>query len=141
MKAIFPSAIRQRLVLSITVLVASADLQADDWPQWRGPDRLNASRETGLLKQWPTDGPPLVWRATGIGLGIHSVSIANGRVFVVGNREGGEFVFALDARTGQKLWATRVDESIEEQPLMRWLTQRWTATGSTPSRPMANYCA
>src|SRR6185503_3899156 len=58
------------------------------------------------------------------GLGIHSVSVAGGRVFAVGNRDGGEFVFALDARAGQKLWATRVDNSIQENPLMRWLTQR-----------------
>src|SRR6185436_16539743 len=108
----------------IAVLLTGARLVADDWLQWRGPDRSNASRETGLLKQWPTNGPPLVWRVTGIGLGIHSVSVAGGRVFAVGNRDGGEFVFALDARAGQKLWATRVDNSIQENPLMRWLTQR-----------------
>jgi outer membrane protein assembly factor BamB len=109
---------------AIAVLLTGARLVADDWPQWRGPDRSNASRETGLLKQWPTNGPPLAWRVTGIGLGIHSVSVAGGRVFAVGNRDGGEFVFALDARTGQKLWATRVGNSIEENALMRWLTQR-----------------
>ena len=105
-------------------LIVSAGLHADDWSQWRGPDRSNASRETGLLKHWPTNGPPLVWRATGIGLGIHSVSVTGGRLFVVGNREGGEFVFALDAKTGEKLWATRLDNSVDENPLMRWLTQR-----------------
>jgi outer membrane protein assembly factor BamB len=113
-----------RHVLLATVLLASGLLHGDDWPQWRGQDRSNASLETGLLKQWLPDGPPLVWRATGIGLGIHSVSVSDGRVFTIGNREGGEFVFALDARTGQKLWATRVDNSVEENALMRWLTQR-----------------
>ena len=106
------------------MLLAGARLLAEDWLQWRGPDRSNASRETGLLKQWPTNGPPLSWRVTGIGLGIHSVSVAGGRVFAVGNRDGGEFVFALDARTGEKLWATRADNSIQESALMRWLTQR-----------------
>jgi outer membrane protein assembly factor BamB len=114
----------QRYACGLAVLLALTGIGAGDWPQWRGPDRLNASREAGLLKQWPADGPPLVWRATGIGLGIHSVSVAEGRVFTVGNRDGGEFVFALNAQTGAKLWATRVDNSIEENPLMRWLTQR-----------------
>ncbi len=108
----------------LAVLLTVTRLHAGDWPQWRGPDRSNASREIGLLKQWPAGGPRLVWRATGIGLGIQPVSVAGGRVFVVGNREGGEFVFALDARTGAKLWAARVADSTEEQPLMRWLTQR-----------------
>jgi outer membrane protein assembly factor BamB len=124
MKAKFESIIPQRLVCGSAVLVIITSLLAEDWPQWRGPDRSNASRETGLLKQWPTNGPPLVWRATGIGLGIHSVSVVGGRVFTVGNREGGEFVFALDERTGERLWAARVGNSIEEQALMRWLTQR-----------------
>src|SRR6202035_3111080 len=31
---------------------------AYDWPQWQGPDRTAVSRETGLLKQWPQEGPP-----------------------------------------------------------------------------------
>ncbi len=113
-----------RFWIALAWVAVGFGLVAEDWPQWRGPDRLNASRETGLLSPWPTNGPPLIWRATGIGLGIHSVSVAAGRVFTIGNREGGEFVFALDARTGKKLWATRVDHSIEEQALMRWLTQR-----------------
>ena len=39
------------------------------WPQWRGPNRDGVSKETGLLKQWPADGPPLVWKATGAGRG------------------------------------------------------------------------
>ena len=46
------------------------------WPQWRCPSRDNVSTETGLLKKWPGDGPPLVWRAEGIGEGIAYVSIA-----------------------------------------------------------------
>jgi outer membrane protein assembly factor BamB len=37
------------------------------WPQWRGPDRSNISQEKGLLQQWPTDGPPLLWKAIGLG--------------------------------------------------------------------------
>ena len=102
----------------------SALAQTGEWPQWRGADRSNASQETNLLKEWPAEGPPLLWRVTGLGDGIHSVSVAGGRVFTVGNREGGEFVFALDAKTGEKLWATRMGDVVAENPLMRWLTQR-----------------
>src|SRR5438445_13875999 len=32
-----------------------------DWPQWQGPDRTAHSKETGLLKEWPKDCPPLAW--------------------------------------------------------------------------------
>jgi len=118
-RSIFAAAISVLLFAGSPVVA-----QIGDWPQWRGADRSNASKETGLLQKWPQDGPPLLWKVTGLGEGIHSVSVANGRVFTVGNREGGEYVFALDAKTGEKLWATRTGDAIEEQALMRWLTQR-----------------
>lgn len=94
------------------------------WPQWRGPDRSNVSRETGLLKTWPEGGPPLVWSASGIGLGIHSVSVAGGRIYTTGNIDGSEVLFALDMKTGEKVWALPLGPTIRESPLMRWLTQR-----------------
>jgi len=31
-----------------------------DWPQWRGPERNGTSQESGLLKQWPAEGPKLL---------------------------------------------------------------------------------
>ena len=40
-----------------------------DWPQWRGPNRDGVSTETGLLQAWKPGGPPLAWRATGLGTG------------------------------------------------------------------------
>ena len=33
--------------------LAPANVQADDWPQWRGPNRDGWSADTGLLKKWP----------------------------------------------------------------------------------------
>jgi hypothetical protein len=40
-----------------------------DWPQWRGPKRDGLSTETGLLKQWPSGGPKLLWNVEGLGSG------------------------------------------------------------------------
>ncbi|MBD3673904.1 MAG: polyvinylalcohol dehydrogenase, partial [Planctomycetaceae bacterium] len=51
------------------VLIAASVLTADDWPQWRGPNRDAISQETGLLKSWPADGPPLAWKVDGVGNG------------------------------------------------------------------------
>ena len=36
---------------------------ADDWTQFRGPGRMNASTETGWSAQWPDEGPALLWSA------------------------------------------------------------------------------
>src|SRR6516225_3417420 len=53
----------------------TSDRGPGHWPQWRGPDRSNMSRETGLLPKWPEGGPPLVWTASGLGEGVASVAV------------------------------------------------------------------
>jgi outer membrane protein assembly factor BamB/protein-L-isoaspartate O-methyltransferase len=111
-------------VVAGELLFAIATNPAGEWPQWRGPDRANRSAETGLLQSWPTNGPPLLWKATGLGTGIASVSVADGRVYTVGYRDGGEFVFALDIESGESRWTSRVGPEVLEQALMRWLSQR-----------------
>lgn len=101
-------------ILPLLVLTALTAI-ADDWPQWRGPNRDGISKETGLLKQWPAGGPPLVWKATGLGDGYTAPSVVGGHVYGMGvtnAQEGlesqGESVWALEVATGKRLWCTRI---------------------------------
>jgi outer membrane protein assembly factor BamB len=82
---------------------------AADWPQWRGPARNGVSPETGLLPAWPAEGPTLVWKVAHAGSGYAAPAVVGNRVYLLGN-EGleNEFVQALDAKNGQRLWATRL---------------------------------
>ncbi len=89
-------------VLSLCAVVSN--LAFDDWPQWRGPRRDGISAERGLLKAWPSAGPPQAWRATGAGDGYSSFAAANGKLYTLGARGGTEYVMAYDAATGKKLW-------------------------------------
>jgi outer membrane protein assembly factor BamB len=75
-----------------------------DWPQWRGPNRDGISKETGLLKEWPSQGPPLIWKTNGTGQGYSSMAISQGRLFTLGIRGNSEFVIAFDVATGRPLW-------------------------------------
>jgi outer membrane protein assembly factor BamB len=75
-----------------------------DWPQWRGPGRDGHSAETGLLQEWPANGPPLLWRGTGAGTGYSSFASSNGRLFTLGARGNVEYVIAFDAASGKRLW-------------------------------------
>lgn len=111
------------LVLMVPLFLAMS-ARADDWPQWRGPNRTNISSETGLLKQWPKEGPPLLWKAEGLGEGVASVAVADGRVFTLGYRGEDEFVTAVAAKDGRRLWSTRIGPAIKEAGVMRWLSQR-----------------
>ena len=66
-RGLAPSGFRTTLALAVSVLAtfAAASARASDWTQWQGPDRNAVSRETGLLQEWPKDGPPLAWKANG----------------------------------------------------------------------------
>jgi outer membrane protein assembly factor BamB len=91
----------------LLMLVQQAVAQAGaNWPQWRGPNRDGISKETGLLKQWPAEGPALVWKASGAGRGYSSFSISNGKLYTMGLRGDREFVVAFDIATGKEAWAT-----------------------------------
>jgi outer membrane protein assembly factor BamB len=81
---------------------------ADDWPQWNGPNRDGKSAETGLLAEWPADGPRLAWKATGFGKGYSSVSVVGGRLYTMGDKNGVGCVTAANANGGKILWSTKI---------------------------------
>lgn len=102
-----------KLRLLAATLVACAALSsrfslASDWPQWRGPGRNGISSETGLLKDWPAGGPQLRWKATDIGEGYSTPSVADGRVFLISDRDGDEFAIAFDEKTGAQVWSVKI---------------------------------
>jgi len=66
------------------------------WPRFHGPNGDNISGDTGLLKQWPDDGPPLDWTCEEIGNGYSGVSMASGLIYTAGNKDGNTLISALD---------------------------------------------
>jgi len=93
------------------------------WPQWNGPNRDNRSNETGLLQEWPPEGPKLLWKITGLGDGVSPVSVAGGRIYVYGYRGESEVLTALDG-TGKILWSQPIGPVEKEYPGMRFVCQR-----------------
>src|SRR5215218_4136580 len=86
-----------------------------DWPQWQGPDRNAVSKETGLLREWPKDGPPLAWKVNGLGGGDGAPSVAAGWIFGMSNRGKDEVVWALSEADGKTLWSTRLGPAFAQQ--------------------------
>ncbi|MCX7013166.1 MAG: PQQ-like beta-propeller repeat protein [Candidatus Sumerlaeota bacterium] len=93
-------------LLALLTALSAPGRAADEapyWPQFHGPHRDNCSSETALLKQWPPEGPKLLWTAKGIGYGYACVSIAKGRIYTAGEVEGKTLITAMDMN-GRILW-------------------------------------
>ena len=101
-------------VIFACLLAGAKPASIGEWPQWRGSNRDGVSTESGLLKEWPADGPKLAWQAKGIGKGMGSVAIHAGKIFVLGQRKDGQFIIAYELATQRELWATRVSASGDE---------------------------
>ena len=104
-------AILLSISLTISIVAVAGVALADDWPQWRGPNRDGKSAETGLLKTWPPGGPKLLWSANIGGVGYSAPSVAEGKIFVMGNGEkegiAKEWTVCLDEETGKQIWASK----------------------------------
>lgn len=111
---------------ALSVLVSSF-AAADDWPQWRGPERNGVSQEKGLLQEWPEGGPTLRWKAGDIGTGYSSPAIVDGRVFVQTTGGDAEFALCLDEKTGQQIWLVAIGKvGVNRGP-------QYPGTRSTPT--------
>jgi outer membrane protein assembly factor BamB len=85
------------------------DTSTSDWPQWRGPQRDGTSQESGLLKQWPAEGPKLLWQVNDIGDGYSTPAVVGTQIYLMSNRGmENEFVQALSTQDGTPIWTTRV---------------------------------
>ena len=93
-------------VLGAAALAAAApQAPPGDWPQWQGPDRTGLSKEVGLLQQWPSSGPPLVWSVSNLGTGYGSVAIKGDRIFVQSSNGKQSIVASLNRADGKGVWS------------------------------------
>jgi alcohol dehydrogenase (cytochrome c) len=106
--------VRATLAAAFLLVVAGSSLAAD-WPQWQGPSRDGKSADTGLLKQWPQDGPPLAWRIDKLGGGDGGPAIAAGRIFIMSNRGDKEVVWALSEKDGSEVWVSPLGPAFQQR--------------------------
>ena len=114
------------VVLYSSFLVSSSTrcVQADDWPQWQGPNRDGIWLEKGIIKSIPADGPPVLWRAP-LGGGYSGPAVVGERLYVTDYMKsegdldnnpnsrsllsGKERVLCFDTTTGKEIWTHEYD--------------------------------
>lgn len=114
--------------MSCTLLLLTSVAQADDWPQWMGPNRDGHWKETGIVDTFPKDGPKKRWSVK-ISGGYSGPAVVGQRVYVTdyvrnngdavnnpgaqAKSEGKERVLCLDAKTGEEVWKHEYDVKYE----------------------------
>ena len=100
--AILP-AILPALAAAVTTPAVAAE--PADWPHWRGPGRNDVVAEDSGWDRgaWPLQKPE--W-STEVGAGATSPLVVDGRLYTMGNDDGRDTVWCLDAATGKTLWKT-----------------------------------
>ncbi len=98
------------LFACFVIATAAAGGQDPWWPQFHGPRRDNISPDRGLPREWPPDGPKLLWKFSQCGRGFSTVAIADGKLFLTGDFGRDEYILALDLH-GKLLWKTRNGQS------------------------------
>lgn len=112
-------------MLALLLIISSCTPQQSDFSDWRGPNRDGIYEESGLLKQWPEDGPELNWSFEGLGFGHSAVAVANDIIYVNGVKDSAQSmgtIFALDLE-GNLIW---------EKEYGKDFTNNFIGTRSTP---------
>ncbi|WP_372751391.1 PQQ-binding-like beta-propeller repeat protein [Labilibaculum sp.] len=76
---------------------------AQENAQWRGENRDGIYNETGLLNEWPVNGPKLLWHFDNLGEGHASAAVTKDFVYTAGTEGENGFVVALD-HSGKERW-------------------------------------
>lgn len=118
------------IITAITLLTGMACSQEhiEERAQWRGAMRDGIFEETGLMDQWPEEGPELLWAFEGLGRGYAAPAVSSEGIFVNGEEEGNSYLFALDLE-GKLRWKS----SNGKEFLGEGFSSSYPGTRSTPT--------
>ena len=95
---------RKLFIPLLVLLVGVANVHAQDWPQYLGPDRNSASPQTNILRSWPENGPEVLWTID-VGIGFGGPVARDGKVYLLDrDDEVGDNLRCFELSTGKELW-------------------------------------
>ena len=92
-------------ILLIAVLFFACNSKSKKVSEWRGENRSGIYNETNLLKEWPAEGPELLWAIDSIGNGYGSPVICENTMYLNGEIDSLAYLISLDLQ-GNILWKT-----------------------------------
>ena len=90
------------MIMGFVILIGTASVLGQDWPQWRGPDRDGIASGFTAPGQWPAELTQK-WRVT-VGLGDSTPALVGDRLYVFTRQGEEEVILCLNAANGKELW-------------------------------------
>ncbi len=102
------------VLLGCGLLISASRVGAQDWPQWRGPNR--DAKATGFTAPatWPKELTQK-WKVT-VGSGVATPALVGDKLYVFARQGGDEILRCLDAATGKELWQDKYAAQAPTRP-------------------------
>jgi outer membrane protein assembly factor BamB len=113
-------------IAGIVILAGVGSVWAQDWPQWRGPNRDGKLSGFVAPPSWPKELTQK-WKVT-VGVGDSSPALVGNKLYTFGRREDNEVISCIDAVTGKVLW----QEIYPAQFIVTGVSARHPGTRSSP---------
>ena len=98
-----PSSKRLFIPIAVALVGGWEFITADDWPAWRGPQGIGATRETNLPLDWSTNRN-VRWRTSLPEPGNSTPIVSRGRVFITQAVGSVRRLMCFDRMNGNLLW-------------------------------------
>jgi outer membrane protein assembly factor BamB len=85
--------------------LSAVSVVAEDWPQWRGPNRDGKVTGFKVPEKWP-ERLTQKWKVT-VGVGDSTPALVGEKLYAFGRQDADEVIQCLDAATGKAVWENR----------------------------------
>jgi outer membrane protein assembly factor BamB len=126
------------VLASCVLLLAASGARAQDWPQWRGPNRDGKVAGFTAPKTWPK-ALTQKWTAS-VGDGVSSPVLVGNKVYAFGRQGGEEVITCLDAASGNVLWRDKYEAVPVKGPAAGFGKVKFTGPRSTPAVAQGKVC-
>lgn len=89
-------------------------VNSQTFSNWRGPERDGHYPDKELLREWPENGPEIVWHTDDLGEGYSSPVFFNEKIYISGNEDSKGFIYVLD-KFGKFLWKAEYGKAYTDQ--------------------------
>src|SRR2546423_2474883 len=95
------------LVFNFLVLAIASCAFAQDWPQWRGPNRDAKVSDFKAPKTWPKELTQK-WKIQ-VGEGVATPALVGDKLYVFSRQDGNEIIRCLEAGMGKEIWQDKYE--------------------------------